>query len=57
MLFGIYIYLFLATLRGERDKIFFEKFLENLIEHGVKNFMQGIYLGYICTPDGEKQEI
>ena len=34
---------------------FNNKFSKNLLEHGAKNFMQGIYLGYIiCIPDGEK---
>ena len=31
---------------------FNDKFLKNLLEHGTKNFMHGIYLGYI--QDGEK---
>ena len=26
---------------------FNDKFSKNLIEHGAKNFMQGIYLGYM----------
>ena len=33
---------------------FNNKFSKNLPEHGAKNFMQGIYLGYIGIPDREK---
>ena len=28
---------------------FNDKFSKNLIEHGAKNFMQGIYLGYMYS--------
>ena len=28
---------------------FNDKFSKNLLEHGVKNFMQGIYLGYMYS--------
>ena len=35
----------------ERRK-FNDKFLRNLLEHGAKNIIQGIYFGYICIPDG-----
>ena len=28
---------------------FNDKFSKNLLEHGAKNFMQGIYLGYIYS--------
>ena len=28
---------------------FNSKFEKNLLEHGAKNFMQGIYLGYMYT--------
>ena len=29
--------------------IFNDKFSKNLLEHGAKNFMQGIYLGYMYS--------
>ena len=28
---------------------FNDKFSKNLLEHGAKNFMQGIYLGYVYS--------
>ena len=28
---------------------FHDKFSRNLLEHGAKNFMQGIYLGYMYS--------
>ena len=28
---------------------FNDKFAKNLLEHGAKNFMQGIYLGYMYS--------
>ena len=28
---------------------FNDKFSKNLLEHGAKNFMQGIYLGYMYS--------
>ena len=28
---------------------FNDKFTKNLLEHGAKNFMQGIYLGYMYS--------
>ena len=28
---------------------FNDKFSKNLLEHGAKNFMQGMYLGYMYT--------
>ena len=28
---------------------FNDKFSRNLLEHGAKNFMQGIYLGYVYS--------
>ena len=28
---------------------FNDKFSKNLLEHGARNFMQGIYLGYLYT--------
>ena len=36
---------------------FNDKFSKNLLEHGAKNFMQGIYLLGICIPDGERSEV
>ena len=31
------------------SKKFNDKFSKNLLEHGAKNFMQGIYLGYMYS--------
>ena len=31
------------------SKSFNNKFQKNLLEHGAKNFMQGIYLGYMYS--------
>ena len=31
------------------SKKFNAKFSKNLLEHGAKNFMQGIYLGYMYS--------
>ena len=31
------------------SKRFNNKFQKNLLEHGAKNFMQGIYLGYMYS--------
>ena len=31
------------------SKRFNNKFQKNLLEHGAKNFMQGIYLGYMFS--------
>ena len=33
---------------SESEK-FNDKFSKNLLEHGAKNFMQGIYLGYMYS--------
>ena len=35
---------------------FNDKFSKNLLEHGAKNFMQGIFLG-ICIPDGARPKV
>ena len=32
-----------------KSKNFNDKFSKNLLEHGAKNFMQGLYLGYMYS--------
>ena len=32
-----------------KSKQFNDKFSKNLLEHGAKNFMQGLYLGYMYS--------
>ena len=43
----------LENYRVYRDSLesekFNDKFSKNLLEHGAKNFMQGIYLGYMYS--------
>ena len=34
---------------------FNNKFSRNLLENGTKNYMQGIYMGYICQMEEDEE--